>query len=144
MVKIKNLFLSDSYCEQLKEYNNILDGKSECNWDVVVITASNERQAKIYETQINKRLKYNLLPSDCDYIVIPDKDNKRIGSGGATLNVILKLKKKYSNFDELKILLIHSGGDSKRIPQYSATGKLFSPVPLIISRLFNKYIASFA
>ena len=126
---IKNLFLSDSYCEQLKEYNNILAGNKECNWDVIVITASNERQAKIYENQINKRLKYNLLPSDCDYIVIPDKDNKRIGSGGATLNVILELKKKYSNFDDLKILLIHSGGDSKRIPQYSATGKLFSPVP---------------
>lgn len=25
--------------------------------------------------------------------------------------------------------MIHSGGDSKRVPQYSALGKLFSPVP---------------
>ncbi|MBR4940789.1 MAG: bifunctional fucokinase/L-fucose-1-P-guanylyltransferase, partial [Clostridia bacterium] len=29
----------------------------------------------------------------------------------------------------LRILVIHSGGDSKRAPQYSALGKLFSPVP---------------
>jgi hypothetical protein len=58
---IKNLFLSDSYCEQLKEYNNILAGNKECNWDVVVITASNERQAKIYENQINKRASPILL-----------------------------------------------------------------------------------
>lgn len=28
-----------------------------------------------------------------------------------------------------RILIIHSGGDSKRIPQYSAFGKLFSKVP---------------
>ena len=27
------------------------------------------------------------------------------------------------------MLVIHSGGDSKRVPQYSALGKLFSPVP---------------
>ena len=126
---IKNLFLSDSYHEQLKEYKSILSNDSKCNWDVVVITASNEKQANLYEIQIAKRLKYNLLPKNCDYIVIPDKDNKRIGSGGATLNVLLELEKKYKNIDDLKILLIHSGGDSKRIPQYSATGKLFSPVP---------------
>ena len=32
-------------------------------------------------------------------------------------------------FQGLRILVIHSGGDSKRVPQYSACGKLFSPVP---------------
>ena len=30
---------------------------------------------------------------------------------------------------KLRVLVIHSGGDSKRVPQYSALGKLFSPVP---------------
>ena len=52
---IKNLFLSDSYHEQLKEYKSILSNDSKCNWDVVVITASNEKQANLYEIQIAKR-----------------------------------------------------------------------------------------
>ena len=33
------------------------------------------------------------------------------------------------SFEKLRVLVIHSGGDSKRVPQYSALGKLFSPVP---------------
>jgi fucokinase len=47
----------------------------------------------------------------------------------------------------LHILVIHSGGDSKRIPQYSALGKLFSPVPRVLpdgrsSTLFDEIIIS--
>jgi fucokinase len=46
----------------------------------------------------------------------------------------------------LRILLLHSGGDSKRIPQYSACGKLFSPVARVIGAtqrdtLFDEFIA---
>lgn len=41
--------------------------------------------------------------------------------------------------------MIHSGGDSKRVPQYSAIGKLFSPVPRELpdgrsSTLFDEFI----
>ena len=44
-----------------------------------------------------------------------------------------------------RILCIHSGGDSKRVPQYSACGKLFSPVPRELpngrrSTLFDEFI----
>lgn len=145
---ITNLFLSSSYREQLEDYNKILANKKNFEWDVVVITASNEKQAKTYEMQINKRKKNHLLPRGCNFIVIPDKDNKRIGSGGATLNVIKILKEKYINFDKLKILLMHSGGDSKRIPQYSMGGKLFSPVPRLLcpyfsSTLFDELLVMF-
>ena len=48
-------------------------------------------------------------------------------------------------FDGKRILVIHSGGDSKRVPQYSACGKLFSPVPRILpngrrSTLFDEFM----
>ena len=58
-----------------------------------------------------------------------------MGSGGATLSVIRyiyeqeKIKCGHGHFDNFRILVIHSGGDSKRVPTYSALGKLFSPVP---------------
>lgn len=44
-----------------------------------------------------------------------------------------------------RVLVIHSGGDSKRVPQYSALGKLFSPVPHMLpdgrsSTLFDEFL----
>ena len=52
-----------------------------------------------------------------------------MGSGGATLEVLKYLRSQEESFEKLRVLVIHSGGDSKRVPQYSALGKLFSPVP---------------
>ena len=45
--------------------------------------------------------------------------------------------------------MIHSGGDSKRVPQYSACGKLFSPVPRELpdgrrSTLFDEFMIGMA
>lgn len=45
--------------------------------------------------------------------------------------------------------MIHSGGDSKRVPQYSACGKIFSPVPRELpdgrtSTLFDEFMISMA
>lgn len=54
-----------------------------------------------------------------------DRDGRRVGSGGATLEVLRYLHEQEGSFDSLRVLVIHSGGDSKRVPQYSALGKLF-------------------
>ena len=45
--------------------------------------------------------------------------------------------------------MIHSGGDSKRVPQYSVCGKLFSPVPRELpdgrpSTLFDEFLIGMA
>lgn len=112
--------------------------------------------------------------------MLPDPDGKRVGSGGATLNVLRYIREHAAGkqspaavlhsavqgdgaaesrqlasaqpgeaachaFDGKRILVIHSGGDSKRVPQYSACGKLFSPVPRILpngrrSTLFDEFM----
>ncbi len=96
-------------------------------WDIVVITASDKNQETLYSHKIRWGIDTGLLPRETVYKIITDDSGKRIGSGGATLSVINKLSREFNLYDK-KILLIHSGGDSKRIPQYSASGKLFSPV----------------
>ncbi len=102
-------------------------------WDFVVLTASNEEQAKGYRLEMNHRKKGNRLPADCVYAALPDPEGKRVGSGGATFHVLRYLMEQtgatMDGFRGKKILVIHSGGDSKRVPQYSVCGKLFSPVP---------------
>lgn len=144
----KEKFLSQSYENNYSDYMTSLSSSDMAVWDWVIITASNEKQAEIYQTQIDKRLNDGKLCIRTKYRVISDPDGKRIGSGGSTLQVILSLFED-GLLDHSKILLIHSGGDSRRIPQYSVCGKLFAPVPRMlndyeISSVFDELLFSFA
>lgn len=149
MSNFTNLFLSQSYKDAWSDYVRSLNNSKFICWDYVVLTASNALQAKGYEIQINERKKNGFLPERTEFLVIPDKDDKRVGSGGATLGVINEIVKRRgsSDFTDLRILVIHSGGDSKRVPQYSALGKLFSPVPHELpdgrsSTLFDEFVVA--
>lgn len=146
--KMKNLFLSQSYEDAWTDYVKSLKKRYFIHWDYVILTASNEDQAKAFEAQIDFRLKQGLLPTQTTYAVLPDPEGKRVGSGGATFNVMKYIREQSEEedcFKDKRILVIHSGGDSKRVPQYSACGKLFSPVPRELpdgrrSTLFDEFI----
>ena len=146
--KMKNLFLSQSYEDAWTDYEKSLKKRYFIHWDYVILTASNEDQAKAFEDQIDFRLKQGLLPKQTTYAVLPDPEGKRVGSGGATFNVMKYIREQSNSadcFKDKRILVIHSGGDSKRVPQYSACGKLFSPVPRELpdgrrSTLFDEFI----
>ena len=131
MPKNQALFLAQSYMDTWSDYERSLNREGFPLWDYIVLTASNENQAEGFRAQINERLKKGLLPQKTHFAVIPDREGKRVGSGGATLGVIKYIAEHTgrNDFSGLRILVIHSGGDSKRVPQYSALGKLFSPVP---------------
>lgn len=151
--KMKNLFLRQSCLDSWEDYCRSLQKANFIKWDYVVLTASNEAQAEAFRLQIEKRLKRNQLPASTQYAVLPDPEGKRVGSGGATFNVLRYIvqqegkdgKNSANPFKDKRILVIHSGGDSKRVPQYSAIGKLFSPVPRQLpdgrpSTLFDEFI----
>ena len=141
----KSLLLQQQYLDTWENYILSKESKVYPTWDYVAITASNDFQAKGYEHQIQQRKDF--LPKRTKFITVPDEGNQRVGSGGATLSVLRKIKSLEEKFSGLRILVIHSGGDSKRIPQYSALGKLFSPVPRVLpdgrsSTLFDEIIIS--
>ena len=94
------------------------------NWDVVMITASSERQAGLYREEIQRRRLSGMLPEETQFLVVPDPGDRRVGSGGATINALGVLGKKKEWWSCHRALLIHSGGDSRRLPQYSPGGKL--------------------
>lgn len=147
--KINNLFLRQSYLDSWEDYERSLKKKSFIKWDYIILTASNEAQATAYRNQIENRLEKGLLPEETTYAVLPDPEGKRVGSGGATFQVMRYIAdqepERENPFKNRRILVIHSGGDSKRVPQYSAIGKLFSPVPRELpdgrsSTLFDEFI----
>ncbi len=131
MHPISSLFLSQSYEDAWADYSRSLVRPQFVHWDYVVLTASNEQQAEGFRAQLEERRRAKFLPEKTKFAVIPDPGGKRVGSGGATLGVLRYIANQAgsSDFSGLRILVIHSGGDSKRVPQYSALGKLFSPVP---------------
>lgn len=143
-----SLFLSQSYQDAWADYNRSLKKERFARWDYVVLTASNEEQAEGFRGQIELRQEEGFLPVQTKFLVLPDPDGKRVGSGGATLNVLRAVaeEQRSGDFSGKKILVIHSGGDSKRVPQYSALGKLFSPVPHKLpdgrtATLFDEFMA---
>lgn len=150
--KMKNLFLRQSYIDAWEDYQRSIRKRSFAQWDYIVLTASNEEQANAFRSQITYRQNKNVLPCKTKYLVLPDPDGKRVGSGGATLQVLQKLAEQEDiagDFHNKRILVIHSGGDSKRVPQYSVCGKLFSPVPRELpdgraSTLFDEFLIGMA
>jgi fucokinase len=113
-------------------------------WDYLVVTASNDAQADSYERQLLLRREMGLLSQAREVLVMPDPGSRRIGSGGSTLFCLADIINRQHSRDpetsanqalpenvlrRLRILVIHAGGDSKRLPVYGPCGKLFVPLP---------------
>jgi fucokinase len=127
-------------------------------WDYLIVTAANERQATAYDTQIQQRQKAGEIPQVRSCLVIPDIDGKRIGSGGSTLHSLACVLHRErpgagpASFEEaeailsgLRILIVHAGGDSRRLPAYSHCGKMFAPIPdkrrpTVASTVFDRLV----
>jgi fucokinase / fucose-1-phosphate guanylyltransferase len=113
------------------------------SWDYLIVTASNAAQAKAYESQLAVRRELGLLSGVREAIVVADPAGRRVGSGGSTLCCLLDvLSRRLSGktraagprdweqiLRQLRILIIHAGGDSRRLPAYGPCGKIFIPVP---------------
>lgn len=121
-------------------------------WNAVILTASSDRQAESYRQEIELRKEQGRLPAGALYVVVPDPCGDRIGSGGATLNALRTLAQSsrgcYTGapwWRRNRVLLIHAGGDSRRLPQYSPSGKLFTALPPkhpgIPSTIFDETLA---
>ena len=98
-------------------------------WDLIVITAISRDQKQCYESQIRAKQRAHKLPAIFQFEILNDPDNCKIGSGGSTLHVIHQLYEKYGiKLFSMKILLIHAGGYSQRMPNCTVLGKIFSSI----------------
>lgn len=119
--------LIDSLKSKKIKYQEIKRGKAK-SWDTIIITSSNEAQSKSFELQIGIRRKKQTLPPNTKFVISPEIDGKRIGSGACILNALKKLSDK-EDISKQKILIILSAGDNQRMPQSSHFGKVFTNIP---------------
>jgi fucokinase len=113
-------------------------------WDYLILTASNALQARAYESQLQVRRELGLLKQVGEALVVPDLEGKRIGSGGSTLWCLVEILRRERErhgidltssgaieqaLNHLRILIVHAGGDSRRLPAYGPCGKIFVPLP---------------
>jgi fucokinase len=114
------------------------------NWDYLIVTASNSTQASSYQQQLELRREIGFLSGFKHVLVVSDPEGKRIGSGGSTIISLIEvlnreIRSRESDktdpliwqkiLEDLRILIIHAGGDSRRLPPYGPCGKIFIPVP---------------
>ena len=163
-------FLKQAHLNNWHKYVASLAPDASTGWDLCVLTASDERQASMYRRQLDVRQGAGLLPPHTQFRVIADPDGQRIGSGGATLRVLAMLNAAAlepdlpccpapsidpqpalhrSLLSGGRVLVVHSGGDSRRLPHCSAIGKLFARIPRPLpdgraSTLFDEFLIGFS
>lgn len=105
-------------------------------FDYCIITASSQHQADNFQRLLDARVEHGLYPHEVQFMVIADPPGGRIGNGGSTLLSLHRLLEESGESDALgyfaekKILIIHAGGESRRLPCFAPEGKLFTPVPV--------------
>src|SRR5579883_2178437 len=117
-------------------------------WDYLILTASNAEQARAYQAQLRLRRDLGQLTRVREAMVVADPEGKRVGSGGSTLFSLAAVLERESRLEGLRILIVHAGGDSRRLPAYSPCGKIFVPVPghsqsALGMTLFDRLVPSF-
>jgi fucokinase len=117
-------------------------------FDVLVLTVANRVQQRYAERMLEIRRQLGALPAGLRTIVVADPAGKRIGSGGSTL-LCLDLLRREGLLRGQRVLILHSGGDSRRLPAWSPFGKIWVPLgregrglgPMNVPALFDLVLA---
>jgi fucokinase len=117
-------------------------------FDLLVLTVANDVQRRYAERMLEFRRRLGALPAGLETRVVSDPGGRRVGSGGSTLLCMADLARRGS-LRGRRVLILHSGGDSRRLPSWSAFGKIWVPLgrhgrglgPMNVPALFDLLLA---
>ena len=122
-----------------------------CVFSHIILTAPSSAIADVYCNQLKIAKESVPFLRNSSVSCVADPDGFRVGSGGGTLNALQYLLK-HNDIVLLqsRVLIIHSGGESRRAPLYSLIGKAWttlnccveggviaSPLMLLIREISN-------
>ena len=115
---------------------------------MLVLTVANRVQQRYAERMLEIRARLGALPAGLRTVVVADPAGKRIGSGGSTLLCLDRLQRA-GLLRGQRVLVLHSGGDSRRLPAWSPFGKIWVPLgregrglgPMNMPALFDLVLA---
>ena len=81
--------------------------------DIVAICASSPEQAASFSAAVERWRAAGIYPRELEFVVVHDPPAGRVGSGGGTLHALSQLP------PDRSILLIHAGGESRRLPAWA-------------------------
>ena len=80
-----------------------------------------------------------------DWFCTSDPVGKKLGSGGGTSWLLEECYNEYSDgatfgewLEKEKRILLHAGGQSRRLPGYAPSGKILTPVPVFRWDIWDK------
>lgn len=125
--------------------------------DLLIVTASNPVQARRFRLELAGLARRGLLPGIAATHVLPDPRGRRAGSGSSTLLAMQWAAHRFGARGPAgvaralagrRIAIVHCGGDSRRVPAFSARGKVFAPMPArlgaddsVLSRLLRDLLS---
>ena len=78
-----------------------------------------------------------------EFFCASDPIGKRVGSGGGTIHLLREAVKDtgfalQTHPQTERCIIIHAGGQSRRLPAYAPSGKLFTPMPSLTGEPFGR------
>jgi fucokinase len=131
--------VSESSADCAIGYLAAMDSPRASTFGWLVLTAANARQAAAYDALLAPRIGRGPLAGCRGACAVADAHDTRIGSGAATVLALAEVARRILRvkpartisglFAGERVLVLHSGGDSRRLPMYAVEGKLFAPIP---------------
>ncbi len=98
------------------------------SWDLVIVTARDPRQRWLFERYLGRVWPAGQTHRAADWLVLADPPGPRLGSAGATVHALAAAAHRLrERFESARLLVLHCGGLSQRVPQLSHLGKAFAP-----------------
>lgn len=96
----------------------------------VLLTAPSHSIAEVYRIQLNILKQSVPFLATSSVVCVSDPEHGRVGSGGGTLNALqqLKIACGVRSYESCRVLVIHSGGESRRAPLNSLCGKAWTSI----------------
>lgn len=68
-------------------------------------------------------------PKD-EWFCTHDPIGHKLGSGGGSVHLLMEYWKAHGKKADERLLLLHAGGQSRRLPAYAPSGKILTPIPV--------------